>query len=77
MVADMDERIQRFRDAALALSEGRLGVEIEVGERDELADLGEALRVLASSMQDTAERSAVLADITQKINQGLMQRKAA
>jgi diguanylate cyclase (GGDEF)-like protein len=47
-------------------------VEIDPGEGDQLADLGEALRVLAGSMRETAERSAVLADITQKINQGLM-----
>jgi diguanylate cyclase (GGDEF)-like protein len=68
----MDERIRHFRDAALALSEGRLEMEIDPGEGDELANLGEALRLLARSVRDTAERSAVLADITQKINQGLV-----
>ena len=35
VVADMDERIQKFRDAALALSEGRLGVEFEVARPHE------------------------------------------
>ncbi len=67
-----DARVSRYRKAAEALGLGQFDVSIPIGAPDEVAGLGRALRALAHTLKTQAERSNMLAKVTQKINEGLM-----
>ena len=67
-----DARVSLYREAVEGLRKGRLDVNIPVGNADELSELGEALRELAEALKAQSEQSAMLAKITQRINEGLL-----
>jgi len=67
-----DARVARYREAAEALRRGEFDVQIPVGAPDEMSELGEALRELADALQARSEQAAMLATITERINEGLV-----
>ena len=67
-----DARVTLYRQAAEALRKGEFDVDIPVGEVDEVSELGEALRALAETLKAQSEQSAMLATITQRVNEGLL-----
>ena len=67
-----DDRIARYQEATEALLEGRFDVRIPTGDSDEIARLGESLQELAGTLRQQSEQAAMLAKITQKINEGLI-----
>ena len=67
-----DARVARYRKAAEALRQGEFDVDIPIGAPDEMSELGEALRELADALQAHSEQAAMLATITQRINEGLV-----
>jgi diguanylate cyclase (GGDEF)-like protein len=68
----VDARVSRYRKAAEALRRGEFDAEIPIGAPDEMSELGEALRDLARALKTQSEQSAMLARITQRINEGLV-----
>ena len=67
-----DARVSLYREAVEALRKGQLDINIPVGDADEVSELGEALRQLAETLKAQYEQSAMLARITQRINEGLL-----
>jgi len=67
-----DARVSLYREAVEALRRGQLDVNIPVGDEDDVSELGEALRALAETLKAQSEQSAMLARITQRINEGLL-----
>ena len=67
-----DTRVSLYRQAAEALRKGQFDVEIPIGDADEVSELGKALRALAETLKAQSDRSAMLARITQRINEGLL-----
>lgn len=67
-----DTRLPSYRDATLAMSRGRFDIPIPVGEKDEVGELGEALRVLARGLERRFEQQSRLTRLTESINSGLM-----
>jgi diguanylate cyclase (GGDEF)-like protein len=67
-----DARVSLYRQAAEALRKGQFDVEIPIGDADEVSELGKALRALAEALKAQSDRSAMLARITQRINEGLL-----
>ena len=67
-----DARVSLYREAVEALRRGHLDVDIPVGEAGEVSELGEALRALAETLKEQSEQSAMLATITQRVNEGLL-----
>ncbi len=67
-----DERIQRYREAALAMKEGQFEVEIPVVGEDEVAGLGKALSELRESMEKKFDEMRALSRATERINSGLV-----
>ena len=67
-----DARVSLYREAVEALRRGQLDVDIPVGEAGEVSELGEALRALAETLKAQSEQSAMLARITQRVNEGLL-----
>ena len=68
----VDERIRRYRDAALAMKDGRFEVDIPTAGEDEVARLGEALRQLGASMESKFSEMKKLSKATEEINSGLV-----
>ncbi len=64
--------VARYRQAAEALREGKYDICLPDGAPDDLAELGESLRVLAAAMKSRSEQSAKVAVISRKINEGLL-----
>jgi diguanylate cyclase (GGDEF)-like protein len=67
-----DPRVILYRQAAEALRKGQYDVSVPVGEPGELSELGRALRALADTLKAQAEQSAMLTEITQRVNEGLL-----
>lgn len=67
-----DARVSLYRHAAEALRKGQFDISIPTGAADEVSALGEALRALASTLKAQSEQSAMLAKITQRVNEGLL-----
>ena len=68
-----DARVSLYRDAVEALRKGQHDVHIPAGDAaDEVSELGEALRELAEALKAQSEQSAMLAKITQRVNEGLL-----
>jgi diguanylate cyclase (GGDEF)-like protein len=67
-----DPRVRRYREVAEALRQGQFDVSIPIGARDEVAKLGRALKALARTLKTQSEHTALLAKITQKLNEGLV-----
>ncbi len=67
-----DERVAEYRRATEALRDGHYDIEISTGAHDEIAELGEALKVLAIAMKTQSEQADKLAEINRKINEGLL-----
>jgi diguanylate cyclase (GGDEF)-like protein len=67
-----DPRVILYRQAAEALRKGQYDVSVPVGEPGELSELGRALRALADALKARAEQSAMLTEITQRVNEGLL-----
>ncbi len=64
--------VAQYRQAAEALHQGTYNICLPDDAPDDLAELGEALRVLAAAMKTRSEQSAKLAVINRKINEGLL-----
>lgn len=67
-----DSRVSRYRQVAEALRRGQFDIDIPIGESGDISELGEALRALAESLKSQSERSVRLAEITQRVNEGLL-----
>ncbi len=67
-----DARVSLYREAVEALRKGQLDVDIPVGGADDVSELGEALLALAETLKAQSIQSAMLARITQRINEGLL-----
>jgi diguanylate cyclase (GGDEF)-like protein len=67
----MRARVTLYRQVAEALRRGQFDVSIPIGAPDEVSELGEALRALAQTLKAQAEQSTMLAEITQRVNEGL------
>lgn len=67
-----DDRIARYCEAIEALRMGHVDVTIPVGGEGGIARLGAALEELAAALERRSERSAILARVTQRINEGLV-----
>ena len=67
-----DTRVSLYRQAAEALRKGQYDVNIPIGDPDEVAELGEALRALAETLKEQSVQSAMLETITQRVNEGLL-----
>jgi diguanylate cyclase (GGDEF)-like protein len=61
-----------YRRAAEALGKGEFEVDIPLGKADEVSELGKALRLLAETLKEQSEQSAMLAKITKTVNEGLL-----
>jgi diguanylate cyclase (GGDEF)-like protein len=72
-VRELDEKwLARYQEAMEALRLGHYDISIPDDAPDQLADLGTALRTLAVAMKTRSEQSAKLAEISRKINEGLL-----
>lgn len=67
-----DERITKYREAALAMKQGEFDVKIPVSGEDEVAQLGKALRELGEVMERKFEEVSTLSQVTERINAGLV-----
>ena len=67
-----DRRVSLYREAAKALRNGQFDVSIPLGEPDEVSELGEELRALAWALKAQSEQSAMLSEITERVNEGLL-----
>ncbi len=67
-----DPRIEKYREAAVAMQRGEFDVEIPAGDEDDVAELGCALLDLARSFESRFEEFDRLAEITERINAGLI-----
>jgi len=67
-----DPRVSLYREAVEALRKGQFDVDIPVGDADEVSELGEAIRALTETLKAQSIQSAMLAKITQRINEGLL-----
>jgi signal transduction histidine kinase len=67
-----DERIVRYRDAAVAMKQGEFDVKIPVSGEDEVAQLGKALQELGEVMERKFEEVSTLSQVTERINAGLV-----
>lgn len=67
-----DARVAVYRQAAEALRRGQFDVSIPIGAPDEVSELGEALQALAQTLKAQSEQSTMLAEITQRVNEGLL-----
>ena len=68
----VDPRITRYRDAALAMKQGRFIVDVPVGQEDEVGQLGKALGELGRVLEAQFEQIQALARITERVNAGLI-----
>ena len=67
-----DTRVSQYRQVADALRKGEYDVDIPIGDADEVSKLGLALQELAEALKAQSEQSAILARVTQRINEGLL-----
>jgi hypothetical protein len=67
-----DPRIKQYRDAVLAMVEERFDAEIPAEGKDDVAELGKALRELATVIQKRFREIDSLGKITEQINAGLL-----
>ena len=68
----MDQRIIRYREAALAMMHGNFNVELPMEPGDEVSQLGEALVELGHALEKKFQEINTLAEVTAKINAGLI-----
>jgi len=68
----IDERIKKYRQAALAMNHGDFEVEVPTEGEDEIAQLGSALRDLSVTMETRFNEILTLSRITEQINAGLL-----
>jgi hypothetical protein len=67
-----DPRIPKYREAAVAMREGRFGIELPVEPEDEVAQLGKALLELDRALEKQFEELRTLVRVTEQINAGLV-----
>jgi signal transduction histidine kinase len=67
-----DERISKYRQAAIAMRGGDFEVEVPVEGEDDIAALGSALSELSRSMEARFTEIVTLAKITERINPGVL-----
>lgn len=67
-----DARILSYRDAALAMKEGRFPSDLPRGNEDAVAELGDALVDLAQTLERKFQEMSQIARVTEKINAGLI-----
>ncbi len=67
-----DARISKYRDAAIAMKEGRFRVPIPQEGEDDVAALGNALADLSASLEARLKEIDTLSKVTEKINAGLV-----
>ena len=68
----IDQRIVKFREAALKMKGGSFTVDLPTGSADEVGRLGEALVELGWVLEAKFEETRELSRVTEKINAGLM-----
>jgi len=68
----VDPRISKYRDAVVALKEGRFRIQVPVEPEDEVAQLGKALLDLDRSLERRFEELRTLVRVTEGINAGLI-----
>lgn len=69
-----DHRLRAYTEAAQAMAQGHFDVEVPVDPElgDEVTRLGQALRVLASSMERSFRELRELTRVTERVNAGLL-----
>jgi GAF domain-containing protein len=67
-----DPRIAKYREAALAMKQGRFRVQIPQDGEDEVSALGCALAELSATLEEQFEEINTLSKVTEKINAGLL-----
>lgn len=67
-----DSRIAQYREAVLALREHRFPVSLEPKGHDEVAQLGEALRVLGEDLEQRSREASALLAAIEKVNSGIL-----
>lgn len=67
-----DPRIRKYREAALAMKDGRFQVDVPIGVEDEVAELGKALRELGVVLERKFGEIRTLVKVTERINAGLV-----
>lgn len=67
-----DPRISRYREAVLAMKEGRFRLQIPQDGEDDVAALGSALANLGTTLEEQFEELNTLSKVTEKINAGLL-----
>ncbi len=67
-----DPRIAKYREAAVAMKEGRFRVQIPREGEDDVAALGSALADLSTTLEARFEEINTLSKVTEKINAGLV-----
>jgi signal transduction histidine kinase len=67
-----DPRIEKFREAALAMRQGEFRIEVPLEGGDEIAGLGQALRELGDALEQKFHEINTLAKVTERINAGLI-----
>jgi signal transduction histidine kinase len=67
-----DERIPKYRQAAIAMKHGDFEVEVPLEGEDDVAKLGSALIELSKSMEARFNEIITLAKITERINAGVL-----
>ena len=68
----VDPRIPKYRDVAQAMKEGQFRSEVPIGNDDEVAQLGKALRELGVTLEKKSQEVGKLLQITEEINAGLV-----
>ncbi len=64
--------VAQYRKAAEALRQGKYDISLPDDAPGDVAELGDALRVLAAAMKTRSEQATKLAVISRKINEGLL-----
>ncbi|MBN1478141.1 GAF domain-containing protein [Candidatus Sumerlaeota bacterium] len=67
-----DPRIDKYREAALAMSRGQFEVDVPLEPEDSVAELGRALRQLAEATEARFQEINTLVRVTERINAGVM-----
>jgi signal transduction histidine kinase len=68
----VDPRISKYREAALAMTQGQFDIEVATGPEDEIGQLGKALVELGQVMKSQVTQLQTLSNITAQINAGLL-----
>lgn len=68
----VDPRIRLYREAALAMKDGRFNIELPMDKQDEVAELGVALMDLGRTLEKRLNEMRHIVRVTERINAGLL-----